>query len=394
MQNRLVIKGIPSSVPCLPNAASSLRDLVEEHGCWVDRFTFLNNYYVDNNDEIVVAAAELHIENVRDRAVRLLNGLHVELDYKGDLIASYYGSGSYKRDHNDFITEEGRGKCVKFQIRAFPANAAQSSELVELCQSIDGELDDTAAQKVMEKQLLQLPGNIEVVVRCSRESGGTGSNPWRGGVILATQVCFWCNEESIKLIQKGESIHPFNINFGDLFENKKCLELGAGSAGLPSMALGMLCRQNGYSIDLISSDGVDEIVNALKTNVFENQLLNYVEVRHFDWNNLTTFCNGENGDKVEADTILFSDCVYNEEGARALYNAICSTLKKGGFVVGILPDFRVGLDLFEKLMEDNEFIPFAIPLIEKQSRSSLNIFKCSGGGGKNYRLLLWKDNRS
>ncbi len=91
IQNRLLIKGISSSVPCLPNAVSSLRHLVEENGCWVNRFTFLNNYDVDDYDEIVVAAAELHIENVRDRAI-VVKWVTCWTRLQGGLIASYYGS--------------------------------------------------------------------------------------------------------------------------------------------------------------------------------------------------------------------------------------------------------------------------------------------------------------
>lgn len=397
MQNRLVLTGIPSSIPRLPNAADALRDLVEEHGCWVDRFTFLSGENTDNSNATkVVAAAELHIENVRDRAVRSLDRLHVVLNCSGDI--HWSGHSNNKGSSNDQLTsnECAAGNDAKtllsFQIRAFPANLAQSKQLVERCRSLDSELEDVAAEKKMEKQTLKLPCDIELVVRRSNESGGTGTNPWRGGVILATQICLWFGGEDIKTDQdRAAGV----IDFKSLFEKKTVLELGAGSASLPSMAVARICKQNNCDIDLISSDGVDETVTALKRNIAENQLDEYIRVKHIDWNDLTTFCKGEGDGNIKADTIIFSDCVYNEEGATALCNAICRILKTGGNVVGVLPDFRVGLDLFEKLMAVNHLFPVIIPLTEKQRKGShKNDFTCSGGGGKNYRLLFWRDCRS
>jgi predicted nicotinamide N-methyase len=61
--------------------------------------------------------------------------------------------------------------------------------------------------------------------------------------------------------------------------------------------------------------------------------------------------------RYEADTIMFADCIYNEEGATALCNAIQMILRPKGNVIGVLPDHRVGIDLFENIMESNGFVP-------------------------------------
>ena len=466
MQNRLVITGIPSSVPHLPNATDTLRDLVEEHGCWVDRFTFLhrhldedgeggsttdNSYEYatftstnartnvdvnvgdddDDNDDGAVAAAELHIENVRDRAVKSLDRLYVVLNQLGDIHWSGHSNdeGSNIIDHqsttgstNSSSTAGTNTKqtLITFQIRAFPANAAQSRQLVELYHSLDSELEDKDAEKKMEKQILKLPfpcNDIELVVRRSDESGGTGSNPWRGGVILAMQICLWFgggDEDNIQFEQEkagtgsGAGAGKCVIDFKSLFEKKLVLELGAGSASLPSMTIASICKQNKLDIDLITSDGVDETVTALKRNISNNKLNEYIRVKHIDWNDESTFCDDksskgsegkgdEKGDEnIKADTIIFSDCVYNEEGATALCNAICKMLKKGGQIIGVLPDFRVGLDLFEKMMVESHFVPIIIPMMmERKGKKETpkNEFTCSGGGGKHYRLLFWRDCR-
>jgi hypothetical protein len=47
---------------------------------------------------------------------------------------------------------------------------------------------------------------------------------------------------------------------------------------------------------------------------------------------------------------------YNEEGATALCNAIQMILRPKGNVIGVLPDYRVGIDLFENIMESNGFV--------------------------------------
>lgn len=382
MQNRLIFTGIPSTVPTLPNASHSLRDLVEEHACWVDRFAFLPTN--EENESTCVAAAELHIENVRDRAIKSLDRLTIFLTSSGDVHASHKNDTDFK---NKWAENKDGKKLLSFQIRAFPANLSQSKRLIELSSPIGSDLEETSAEKKMESQLLKLPCEIEIVVQRSNKAGGTGTNPWRGGVILAAQICVWFN--SI-VTEKSDNKFTTEVDFKSLFKHKSVLELGAGSAGLPSMALGKMMKHHNCDMNLISSDGIDEIVTALKRNIRENYLHDFIQVQHINWNCLHKLSHNKVHGVIKADTIIFSDCVYNEDGAIALFNAICAILKRKGNVVGVLPDFRVGLDLFEKMMETNNFEPTVIPHGRLPKGED---FICSGGGGKNYRLIHWIDNR-
>mmetsp|Transcript_36738 Transcript_36738/g.64397 ORF Transcript_36738/g.64397 Transcript_36738/m.64397 type:complete len:159 (+) Transcript_36738:1-477(+) len=158
-------------------------------------------------------------------------------------------------------------------------------------------------------------------------------------------------------------------------------------------------------MDLICSDGVDEIVNALKVNITDNGLEDCIQVQHLDWNDYTTTTDSIDDGKESAvtssssattkkvDTILFADCIYNDECAIALRQTISHLLKPGGNVIGVLPDFRVGLQLFEKKMRENHFMPTHIPIIDMEEGQQDGAFACSGGGGKEYRLVLWRDAR-
>mmetsp|Transcript_23624 Transcript_23624/g.51155 ORF Transcript_23624/g.51155 Transcript_23624/m.51155 type:complete len:385 (-) Transcript_23624:20-1174(-) len=384
MQNRLVLTGIPSSVPRLPNALDSLKEFVEDHACWVDRFAFLtassaNTEQDDTASSSCVAAVELHIENVRDKAVKSLDGLVISMDLEGDIIEG-------NNEHNI--------KSISFQIHAQPATRAQATELIQKCPI---QSDDAAAENRMEKQKLQLPlfdDTIALTVRKSDEHGGTGTFPWRGGLILSRQICHWAArvEEPCKPADENSDGKVFRIDFKALFCSKKVLELGAGAAGLPSMTLGKIGIQFGYEMELITSDGVDEIVSALRVNISDNGLDGCIEVKHLDWNDYTNVQEErENITRVaKADTIIFADCIYNEECAISLSQTIFHLLKPGGNVIGVLPDFRVGLDLFEKRMKENHFTPTYIPIIARKENDG---FACSGGGGKDYRLVLWRDCR-
>ena len=394
MQNRLVLSNLHSSVSSLQNATDTLRNLVEEHGCWVDRFAFLPR---DHANGTTTAAAELHIENLRDKAVKYLNGLFVILDSDGNMYSS----------HKDFIIENGsKGnndddrnsadstKLVSFTIRAAAATPEQSKILVECC-PLDDELEDVEAKEKMKKQSLVFPNAVELLVQSSNEGGGTGSVPWRGGFILSQHICLWLGNNSIHKkdveLLEGQESAPFSLRPQMLFQNKSVLELGAGSSGLPSMALAKICSKMKIAIDLITSDGVDEIVTALKRNISANNLDDVVHVKHINWNDASSRHQENTLDVV--DTIIFADCVYNEEGGSALCNAINLLLKPGGNVIGVLPDFRVGIDSFEASMKNKGFIAAAIPRLEKDNRVSED-FACAGGGGKNYRLMWWRDCRT
>jgi len=332
-----------------------------------------------------VAAAELHIENVRDRAVAALDGLSLTLAPDGAAEGARVGP-------------EGGAAAVSFTIRASPADRDQARRLVELCPPDDGGCGGNAGSagggRTAVRQLV-FPDGTALTVRRGEEGGGTGTDPWRGGLLLAQHIWAWIG---------GAAVAPAGgLSAGTLFRDRHVVELGAGSACLPSMALAAACS-HGEGVDLrprtlVASDGVDETVSAMRRNVAENRLDNFVRVEHIDWNRLPAKKDDTNF--VLADTIMFADCVYNEEGASALYDAIQTMLKPGGNVIGVLPDFRVGLDSFEKAMKSGGFCPTIIPRMEKESligpnsgKHSAEKFLCSGGGGKHYRLLWWRDCRA
>lgn len=377
MQNRLVLLDLPQDIPRRANSADALRDLVEEHGCWVDRFAFLCEEGEEGEEEEdtavrvgVIAAIELHLENVRDHAVKKLDGMRVTIDEAGDIVVAADDSDTRTRGSKD----------ITFRIRAAPATISQSSQLVELCP-----LEDDDGERI---QTLHLPNDVHLTIARSTIGGGTGADPWRGGILLSKLICSWSDVFNVYDIQNLPSLK-------ELFHSKDIIELGAGSSGLPSMALARLIDgQKGLdpvrASSIIATDGIDEIVNVLAQNVSRNWLSNSVDVQFLDWNHLSDFeltCT--------ADTILFSDCIYNEEGADALSNAIQYILRSGGSVLGVLPDMRVGLSRFENNMKVCGFEPRDISsLLDKikGSASDERIF-CSGGVTKNYRVVLWGDRR-
>eukprot|EP00956_Cyclotella_meneghiniana_P020869 scaffold37386_cov69-Cyclotella_meneghiniana.AAC.3 len=391
MQNRLTIKGIPSNVPQLPNAADTLRNLIEEHGCWVDRFAFLSSPSDNNTDEeetndttttseydSIVAVAELHIENVRDDAIQSLDGCIVVLDGETGCLVEDVNSTTATAIRTPRSEEYDCNHQLQFTIRATRTTPSESKLLTEQCPIHNDGDDDTKV--LMEKQTLTLPmDGMELTVRSNIEKGGgTGSTPWRGGLLLSHQICHWYQKRNVS---------GSDVDFDTLFNNKTVLELGAGCSGLPSMTLAKIA--NNFNCDIqkiICSDGIDEIVNVLSTNVQENELDNCIEVRQIDWND---YCNDDIPDTLEknTDTILFADCIYNDNCAIALSKTILLSLKPGGNVIGVIPDNRVGVDVFERCMRRNGFQMKTLPIISLDDYS--NSFCCTGGGGKNYRFLLF-----
>lgn len=365
MQNRLVLLGLPPDIPRRPKSADALRDLVEEYGCWVDRFAFLSPEGGEKEEDPAVgvtAAVELHLENVRDHAVRKLDGMLVTMDGDGDIVAA--------ADISDSRTDT---QDITFRIRAAPATVSQSRKLVELCP-----LEEDDGERI---QTLHLPNDVHLMVARSTIGGGTGADPWRGGILLSKLICSWSD-----IVNDLPTVQ-------ELFHTKVVIELGAGSSGLPSMALARLIGgQKGLDpvrpSSIIATDGIDEIVNVLTQNVARNGLSSSIDVQFFDWNHLS-----DSELTCTADTILFSDCIYNEEGADALSNAIQHTLRPGGSVLGVLPDMRVGLSRFENNMMECGFEPRDISNLLDTIKGSASDerFLCSGGDTKNYRVVLWGD---
>ena len=177
MQNRLVLLDLPPNIPRRANSADALRDLVEEHGCWVDRFAFLCPHEEKEKEKEedtavgVIAAIELHLENVRDHAVKKLDGMLITMDKVGDIVVA--------ADISD--TRPEGSQDITFRIRAVPATVSQSSQLVERCP-----LEEDDGERI---QTLHLPNNVNLTVARSTIGGGTGADPWRGGILLSKLIC-------------------------------------------------------------------------------------------------------------------------------------------------------------------------------------------------------------
>ena len=391
MQNRITIANIPGPVAGLPNALETLRDLVEEHGAWVDRFAFLGGDDGDDtSSSAATAAAEYHLENVRDRAVASLDGLAVRLDPRGDRAAAR------------------RPAAHAFRLRARAATADESAGLLRSCPVDEGDGVDEHAVKKMAEQRLALPSGVELTVRRSRVGGGTGAVPWKGGVILASRVCSWSGrpgEDIVVATDDGDespddSAVGAETSFDSLFRGKNVLELGAGAAALPSMALGRLA-ENGRAecAEVTASDGIDEIVEAMGCNVRANGLDGLVKVRHVNWNDYldgsaAAASDGsvDDDDHREADTILFADCIYNDDCAVALCRAIERLLSPGGRALGVLPLFRAGIDVFRKLMDNAGFEAVNVPLVSAKGGGGGEDggISCFGGGDIDYDMILWR----
>lgn len=410
MQNRISIRGISSCVPKLENGSSAIQELVESHGCWLDRFGFIEEALIVNEkdsnvfnkpkasktrrrrrredktktQENICAVAEFYVENIRNQAMKSLHGLMVYMDADGNILHSHgYGQDSIPSNLEDEVH-------VSFQIEASATTPQESRIFLSKYEKISIDNDDHeesgnhSKRNVVEVQQLSLTKDINLVIKNSENGGGTGESPWKGGLILAKQIAHWMDdttlEETISMTTCPEQ-ESLTI-FSGLFTGK-VVELGAGSAGIPTMALAKCCKRNNIDLDIQATDGVDEIVVALQTNIALNGFDDEISVKHLDWN-----CMPEYNDEMMVDTIIFADCVYNDAGANALVKAISHILKKGGQILGVLPDFRVGLDLFEQLMIKHQFEPTEIPIIDHNIDEG-QTFKCSGGSGKNYRLLHW-----
>jgi predicted nicotinamide N-methyase len=337
MQNRFVVTGLPRKLRSTEGAQEELQEYVEEETCWIDRFAWIQ----EEGAEYLTAGIELDLENVRNQAVSDLDGRAIQLT------------------------------DLSFIAHAAAATSAQSDRLVELCVGNGKELRGDMLQSI------HLHGSHTLQVHRTLE-GGTGSEVWKGGLLLARQICWWFEEKEK---------HPNAVNMVDtLFDNKNILELGAGSAGLPSMALSSLVAKSDLTtpLSIIASDAVDEVLDTLRTNIASNSLS--VEIQFIDWNHIPESSTGS------ADSILFADCVYTEQGAMLLCKALQSLLCHNGTIVGVLPEFRVGVDVFEAAMIDCGFEPTEIPIPSLQDYGRR--FKCAGGSTVNYRLISWSDCRS
>jgi predicted nicotinamide N-methyase len=339
MQNRFVLSGLPRELRSTEGAQEELQEYVEEETCWIDRFAWIQ----EAGAKYLTAGVELDLENIRNQAVSDLDGREIQLS------------------------------DLSFTAHAAAATSAQSDRIVELCADNGKELHGDVLQSI------HLHSNHTLQIHRTLE-GGTGSETWKGGLLLARKICWWFEEK-----QKN----PNAANMVDtLFDNNNILELGAGSAGLPSMALASQAAKSDWTTprSIIASDGVDEVLDTLRKNIACNSVS--VEIQSIDWSHIPESSKGS------ADCILFADCVYTEQGAMLLCEALKTLLRSNGTIVGVLAEFRVGLDVFEAGMIDCGFEPTEIPIPSLQDNQDGRRFHCAGGSSKNYRIISWSDFRT
>eukprot|EP00798_Chlamydomonas_sp_ICE-L_P004770 gene4770-34527_t len=328
MQNRFVIH-VPSSARSTPGAEEELKEYVEDQTCWMDRFA-----WIEDHGSVAVAAIELNLENVRDRAVAELDGCELALC----------------------------GGSVRFTARAAPATSDQSARLLNCCPD-NGKGGE---------------GGVPLQqIRLGSHDCGPGE-----GVTLQTGL----EQEERGSKNSSRVAVP---TFEKLFSGRNVLELGAGSAGLPTMALAALFQKNKNCMNpapprsIVASDVVDEVLEMLRENMALNEL--NVQVQAVDWNSLPK-------PAISATCIMFSDCIYTEQGGEALHRTICACLAIGGDVIGVLPDLREGVSSFEASMISSGYRPTEIG--KKGVRQATEkTFRCAGGSINNYRIMWWAEDR-
>ena len=168
--------------------------------------------------------------------------------------------------------------------------------------------------------------------------GGTGSQLWSGGLLLAEWLkhAHTTNSESFSLV--GSSV----------------LELGAGAAALPSIAASQCGAKT-----VVATDCIGTVVAQMKANLDCNAPT--VWARTLEW--------GAAGrQKYSKDDqfefILFADAIYNSRGAFLLSLAISALLKPGGVVVGALPNSRIGISNFEDDLSESGFVSTIIAIAD------------------------------
>ena len=78
-----------------------------------------------------------------------------------------------------------------------------------------------------------------------------------------------------------------------------------------------------------------------------------------------------------------------------LCEALQTLFCPNGIVVGVLPEFRVGSDVFEAAMIKCGFNPIELLIPSIPSLPDYGgRFQCAGGSSVNYRLISWSDCRS
>ncbi|VWU49770.1 methyltransferase, putative [Hepatocystis sp. ex Piliocolobus tephrosceles] len=198
----------------------------------------------------------------------------------------------------------------------------------------------------------------------------TGINIWESSIIASKWISDFCIEN----------------NF--FFNNKNCLEIGAG-CGLVSLSLFMyanfLCKNSNNNSgsgdgdcsvseghyktnqgikNLIISDVNPFTLNNILFNVEMNrELLNNID---FEWEKKIKICNINWNDKnsyptvgdeiITYDCIIGSDLIYNKNNVQSIMYLLNLLLKKNGVFFYVFKKNRDGIQLFLETLQNNNFI--------------------------------------
>lgn len=262
----------------------------------------------------------------------------------------------------EFVLENELDIAKHRFIKHFPhanARVAVSSDYASLPLEPEGVLEH------------RLGGVNDVRLRLSTgPGGGTGSKLWSGGLLLAE----WIMHDGAS----GSPLLPF--------VGHEVLELGAGSAALPSVAAASRGARK-----VVATDGIVAVVEQMRNNLAHNAPS--VEVRTLDW--LTAGRKSYAYDD-QFDLILFSDGIYTQRGALFLADAITSLLRPSGVVVAALPDFRAGIAGFEEDLSARGFITITVDLSDVTLRAASEpiekdeVGMIVGEELEGYRVVMWR----
>jgi len=159
----------------------------------------------------------------------------------------------------------------------------------------------------------------------------TGTCPWWGGLMLAA----WIAHEP-----------------SDMFHGCKVVELGCGSAAMPSVAASMrgatrILATDGYPLNVSAAQSVFACSGAL------------CSTQCFAWQDGVS-----NMDAGSWDVVLFADVLYKEETAALLAGTIAPLLRPGGVVIGTVGLRRPGSAGIFLEMQDQGFIAQEAPMCE------------------------------
>ena len=168
----------------------------------------------------------------------------------------------------------------------------------------------------------------------------------------------------------------------------------------------------GGARSITASDSIDEILAACSLNLQLNDCLaGRVTVRRMDWADfapstadsgpdVTDSAGRHSGAQEQFDTILFSDCVYSDAGARMLSACIARLLRPGGTVVGVASSMRVGERLFRRQLAACGFHALDLSPTLRHSQDDKSIvltavqssgaFRVAGGSSQGYTLTAWR----